>query len=190
MTDRITRGDIVDTALALLAKGGFPALAMRQIAGALDVQQSALYWHFDNKQLLLAALADRIVADVDAPSDTAPGDWRARVTALATALRAAVLRYPDGAELVATAIAFRLGGDQPARRLATELTRAGHTVDDAEVAASVLVHFTLGYTTDEQQYRQAAALGALDGDATVTESFDERFARGVHLILAGTDQLR
>jgi hypothetical protein len=98
-----------------------------------------------------------------------------------------LLRYPDGAELVASAIAFRLGGDQPARQFAKELMHGGHPSEIAEVAASVLVHFTLGCTTDEQQYRQAAALGAVVDDADVVESFDQRFTQGLRLIVAGIE---
>lgn len=189
MADRITRNDIVDAALVLLAAGGLPALAMRRIADALDVQQSALYWHFANKQQLLAAVADRVVEsaygeemrerDLDA--------WPHCVTSLACGLRSVLLCYPDGAELVATAIAFRLGGGQVARNFTEVLMQTGLNVDVAESAASVLVHFTLGYTTDEQQYQQAAALGAVEGEADNRETADERFARGLRLIVAGIE---
>jgi len=65
MTDRITQEDIVRVCLTLLAAGGLHALAMRRIAGELGIQQSALYWHFDNKQQLLAAVADEIVSPVE-----------------------------------------------------------------------------------------------------------------------------
>jgi TetR/AcrR family transcriptional regulator, tetracycline repressor protein len=197
MTDRVTQGDIVDTALALLAAGGLHALAMRRIAAELGVQQSALYWHFDNKQQLLAAVADRIVAPVEADTGR---NWRRRVETLASRLRTELLRFPDGAELVATTIAFRLGAHQPSRQLAAELERAGLSAADAKVAASVLLHFVLGYTTDEQQHHQAAALGAIErdqghaghaghaggvGEPGAGASADDRFLAGVRLIVAG-----
>lgn len=196
MIDRITRADIVDASLGLLAEGGLPALAMRRIAATLGVQQSALYWHFDSKQRLLAAVADRIVAAIDdidvenAGTDDGgtAADRRMDVTTLTARLRTELLRYRDGAELVASAIAFRLGGALPARRLTEALLRAGVDADDAEAAASVLMHFTLGHTTDEQQYRQAAALGAVETDADVAESFDDTFVRGLRLIVSGIER--
>lgn len=187
MTDRVTPEDIVRTALGLLAVGGLHALAMRRIASELGVQQSALYWHFDNKQQLLAAVADRVVAPVEA--DTGP-DWRQRIEALAVRLRTALLRYPDGAELVATTVAFRLGAQRPLRQFTDELSQAGLSGPDAEVAAAVLLHFVLGYTTDEQQHRQAAALGAIDREVAGPEgarSVDDRFLGGVRLIVAGVE---
>jgi TetR/AcrR family tetracycline transcriptional repressor len=57
----------------------------------------------------------------------------------------------------------------------------------APSAATVVLHFLLGYVMDEQQHRQAAALGAIErstDDPTGTWS-DERFARGLELIVSG-----
>lgn len=186
MTDPITPPDIVDVALKLLADGGLHALAMRLIASELGVQQSALYWHFDNKQQLLAAVADQIVTPVSTPADVG---WSTRIEALATGLRSELLRYPDGAELVATTYAFRLGARQPFHQFTNELAAGGLALDDAEIAASVLLHFVLGYVTDEQQHDQAAALGAIKhtNDDNVTTSADDRFDRALHLIVAGID---
>lgn len=186
MTDRVTPAEIVDAAIGLLALGGLHALGMRRIASELGIQQSALYWHFDNKQQLLAAVADRVLAGVEAPSDD---DRSQRIEGLASRLRAALLRYPDGAELVGTTFAFRLGARQPFRELTGELERAGLARGDAEVAASVVVHFVIGYTTDEQQHHQAAALGAIDraSDEHPWPSADDHFTRGLRIIIAGVE---
>lgn len=190
MPDKITPDDIVGVALELLGRGGLHALAMRRIASELGVQQSALYWHFDDKQHLLAAVADELVAPVEGSRS---GDWRVRVETLGVRLRRELLRYPDGAELVATAFAFRLGGRRPFRQFADELARCGSSAEDADIAARVLVHFVLGFVTDEQQHRQATALGAIE-DRRASERdapADERFAQGLRLIVAGVDaQLR
>ncbi len=185
MTGSLTRAGIVDVALELLADGGLHALAMRRIATELGVQQSALYWHFENKQQLLGAVADRIVAPIARP---AAGDRSARIETLGSRLREELLRYPDGAELAASAYAFRLGAQQPFQRFADELVDGGLTLDDAEAAASVLVHFVFGYTADEQQRRQAAALGAIEHDhASDATTVADRFSRGLRLILRGVD---
>lgn len=187
MTDRISRDDIVRVAVALLESGGLHALAMRRIATELGVQQSALYWHVENKQALLAAVADRILEPVAAPDD---GDPVLRVASLASSLRAELLRYPDGADVVATAAAFRLGAQRPFQLFVAELATLGLGTDRAEVAASVLVHFVLGFTHDEQQHRQAALLGAIASDPPEVTSADERFLAGVRLIVAGATSHR
>jgi len=46
----------------LLDELGLPDLTMRRLASTLEVQPSALYWHFPNKQALLASVADQIIA--------------------------------------------------------------------------------------------------------------------------------
>ncbi|MFV0523723.1 MAG: TetR family transcriptional regulator [Acidimicrobiales bacterium] len=189
MSERITRNDVVAAARSLLEAGGLHALAMRRIADDLGVQQSALYWHFENKQALLAAVADEILAGVAPSPDPA---WDRRILGLALGLRDQLLRYPDGAELVASAFAFRLGAREPFTRFAEELSAAGLDPDEAGTAASVLLHFVLGFTTNEQQHHQAAELGAIDDEdtdpgGTGRQFTRDRFERGVELILAGIE---
>ncbi|MCW4601325.1 TetR/AcrR family transcriptional regulator [Janibacter hoylei] len=58
----LSHGRIVATALGLLTRVGLPDLTMRAIGTELGVQQSALYHHFANKQTLLGAVADAILA--------------------------------------------------------------------------------------------------------------------------------
>lgn len=188
MTDKIRPDDVVRVALDLLGRGGLHALAMRRIASELGVQQSALYWHFDDKQHLLAAVADALVAPVEGPRR---GAWQARIETLGSDLRRELLRFPDGAELVATTFAFRLGAQRPLRQFADELARCGLSLDDADMAARVLLHFILGHVTDEQQHQQAAALGAIEPPPTTEPdgTADERFGIGLRLIVAGIESL-
>ncbi len=159
MAGRILREDILRAATTILDRGGLPSLAMRRIAAELDVQQSALYWHFRSKQELLGALADHLLAAVRLP---AGDDWAARLTTFSVRLRAALLSHTDGAELVATAYAFGLGAGRLHTAYLEVLGRAGLTGTDADTAASVLLHYVLGSTTSEQQQRQATDLGAID----------------------------
>ncbi|TWP39053.1 TetR family transcriptional regulator [Leekyejoonella antrihumi] len=185
MAGRILRADILRVAIELLDRGGLPALVMRRIAAELDVQQSALYWHFRNKQELLAALADQIIDAVAAPTSTG---WPSRLEELCGNLRAELLEHKDGADLVATAFAFRLGAGEAIRRFEGELDRAGLSTQEAQTAASVLLHYVLGYTTNEQQHRQAADLGALDPQSMPhdrTPFGTEDFLRGVRLVVRG-----
>lgn len=187
MAGTITRMDILSAARSLLDSGGLPALAMRRIAAEIGVQQSALYWHFNSKQELLAGLADHILDQVAAVEGE---KWQARITDLSLSLRSALLEHKDGAELVSTAFAFKLGSKALLRSFVDELSRAGLVAEEAETAASVLLHFVLGYTTNEQQHWQAASLGAIDGEDTSNDGLGrqfstDRFVRGVALILAG-----
>jgi AcrR family transcriptional regulator len=59
---RYNKSDVLEAALKLLDELGLPDLTMRKLAASLDVQPSALYWHYPNKQTLLAEVSDTIVA--------------------------------------------------------------------------------------------------------------------------------
>jgi AcrR family transcriptional regulator len=171
--------DVVEHALEVLDRHGLADLSMRRLAADLGVQPSALYWHFANKQALLAAVADEILRRGRRPVPA--GTWDVQVTAEAHALRDAMLAYRDGAELVATALAFGLGDADPAGRLVELL----HELGDnrlARVAATTLLHFVLGHVTDEQMNLQASSIGAIEDDPLDRA---DTFATGLGIVVAG-----
>lgn len=76
----MNRQDVLVQAVETLDTYGFADLSMRRLASSLGVQPGALYWHFANKQSLLLAIAEVILADLPngtegatAPSDTQGG---------------------------------------------------------------------------------------------------------------------
>lgn len=158
-TGRHDREHIVGVALELLDRYGLPDLTMRRLATELAVQPSALYWHFESKQDLLAAVSDRILARVP---DPLPGG---RLSAVAYAIRDALLAYRDGAEVVMSSAALRPG---PSR--AEDALRAALPEDlpDAAIAAAALLQFILGHTTLVQQRMHGESHGA----ASTTDAFD------------------
>ena len=86
---RYHRGDVVDRALVVLDGYGLADLTMRRLGGELGVQPSALYHHFPNKQSLLAAVADELLER--GRRTPRPSGWDARVEAVCTELRDAML---------------------------------------------------------------------------------------------------
>ena len=160
---------IVDATLALLDEFGLPDLSMRRVAGALGVQPSALYWHVENKQTLLAALSDRIVDAAPPGSGIAETAW---------SLRAALLAHRDGAEVVVSRTALGLGSGSLEHRLRDACASAGS--EDPDRDATVLTQFLLGHCYLVQQRMQAAAIGAYDADpAQVAEATRADFAAGL-----------
>lgn len=197
---RHTRDDVARTALRILDDHGLPDLTMRRLAAALDVQPSALYWHFPNKQSLLAELADRIVAGPAAPP--APDDeWTDALRTEAAALRDALLAYRDGAEVVASTLALGLGSGVALDRLAGAVARGGFDEATARRAATALLHFVLGHVSHEQQRLQYDSLGVLadpadpvaagaDGGSGRADDPATDFAFGVDLFAGGLELLR
>ena len=170
------RSDIVGHALEVLDRHGLADLSMRRLAADLGVQPSALYWHFDNKQVLLAAVADEVLCRGRRPVPA--GTWDVQVTAEAHALRDGMLAYRDGAELVATALAFGLVTADPAARLVEML---GDT-PVARVAATTILHFVLGHVNEEQMNVQAASAGAIVDDPLTRA---DTFSTGLGIVVAG-----
>lgn len=198
---RHTRDDVAETALRILDDYGLPDLTMRRLASALDVQASALYWHFPNKQTLLAELADRIVARTatvpaaaTVQAEAAGARWPERVRAEAAALRDALLAYRDGAEVVASTYALGLGSSPAQRLLTVAVAEGGFDDATARRAATALLHFVLGHVSHEQQRMQYDSIGVLaTGEAT--DPLDEAdsaeaFAFGVDLLVGGLELSR
>lgn len=188
---------MVDAALRILDDLGLPDLSMRRLASSLDVQPSALYWHFPNKQTLLAELADRIVATRRAPAAPggleSPGDWQEGVRAEAAALRDALLAYRDGAEVVSSTLALGLGSPATVERLVDAVARGGFDAETSRRAATALLHFVLGHVSHEQQRLQYDSLGVLaDAQASPLDEDDPAaaFAFGVGLLVGGLELSR
>jgi AcrR family transcriptional regulator len=180
---RYHRSDIVERAVGVLDMYGLPDLSMRRIASELGLQPSALYHHFASKQALLAAVADELLARGTKPDVTA-GAWDERVVALSNELRDAMLAYRDGAELIATVLAFGLGARAPVERLTEAIRSAGFDDEFAGSAAITIVYFVFGHVSDEQTHLQANSVGAID-EAPLAVRGSESFALGLALILDG-----
>lgn len=174
---RHRREDVVDRALALLREFGLPDLTMRRLGAELGVQPSAIYHHFPNKQALLGAVADRIVGVADL---TGSGDWRQQVGDICRTTRMSVLAVPDGADVVATMWSYGLGGQAPYDALVSLLGEAGFAGGPARTAARTLLHYVYGHAINEQAYRQASQLGAIE-PVPVADDFDA----GLELVLTG-----
>ncbi|MEB3021880.1 TetR/AcrR family transcriptional regulator C-terminal domain-containing protein [[Mycobacterium] crassicus] len=157
---QLHKPDVVAAAATILDNYGIADLSMRRLARELNVSPSALYWHFANKQQLLGAVADLVLAA--ACADPGAGSWQWRIQSVCERLRDALLSHTDGAELVSASLAAgqsRAAADIVAR-LAESAAAAGIHPDQAVLAARTVVHYVLGFTADEQSRLQWDAAGA------------------------------
>jgi TetR/AcrR family tetracycline transcriptional repressor len=184
---RHSRDDVAEAALRILDEYGLPDLTMRRLASALDVQPSALYWHFRDKQTLIAEVAERI-ADRARPR-TDPGlGWAEATTAEAFGLRDALLAYRDGAEVVSSTFALGLGASTPLTRLRVAIER-GFDGETSVRTAAALLHFVLGHVSHEQQRLQYDSMGVVSAEETPVPTGDhDAFAFGVALFIDGLRQ--
>ncbi len=174
------RRDVVDTALGILGRLGLPDLTMRRLGTELGVQQSAIYHHFANKQELLGAVADEILAR-GPHRDLGDGiDWLEVVRATCTDVRVAVLAVSDGADVVSSMFAFGFGGAEAYDRLLKAMAGSGLPEGLPPIAARTLLHYVYGHAVAQQAAEQAARLGAIDAG-----ELPDDFGAGLEFVLAG-----
>ena len=197
----LQREKIVQVALNLLNEVGLDGLTMRRLADHLDVQVAALYWHFKNKQELLNAMADAMLAgcDRDIP-DTE--DWTQRLQALAQKLRQTLLAYRDGARVFAGTHVAGENTLRCAEILYCTLYQAGYQPSSVFGAGWTIGYYVIGFTIEEQAFLSSVDTAqrnllarALPNPEFPTLSmlqlffedwdFDARFKYGLGLIIEG-----
>lgn len=180
---QLHKRDVVAAAAAILDTYGIADLTMRRLARQLDITPGALYWHFTDKQQLLGAVADRVLAPACPEPDA--GGWRRRIEVSCQRLRDALLSHTDGAELVSASFAAGRSAAIAAivARLASAAAAAGVDPERAELAARSIMYYVLGFTADEQSRLQWDASGATQVAAATDPGGD--FAFGLSLLIDG-----
>ncbi len=180
--DRVSnsRTDVLRAARDILREHSLADLSMRRLATELGVRPNALYWHFPNKQTLLAALADDILGAVTIPATDLRWDERLRL--LATGMRAALLEVPDSAEVVSSSWASGLS----TKAIAADIVAAGHagglSLRDAEAVSVAICQLVIGLTIEEQTRAQMERLGVIEPSG---RDFTGEFVDGLTIILDG-----
>jgi TetR/AcrR family tetracycline transcriptional repressor len=94
----LSKAAIVERALTVMDVEGPDAVTIRRIALEFGVTPMALYWHVANKEELLAAMGDALLAGVVPPPATGP--WSAQLRAVVMTLIENLSQHPAAAELV------------------------------------------------------------------------------------------
>lgn len=174
------RADILGAARDVLTQHSLADLTMRRLATEVGVRPNALYWHFPNKQTLLAALADDILDGIAAPDPDLP--WHQRLAMLATGMRAALLAVPDSAEVVSSSWASGLARKTVAENIAAHAAGGGLGVRDAHAVATAICQLVIGLTIEEQTRSQMERLGVTGPSG---RDFTAEFTDGLSVILDG-----
>lgn len=200
----LKREIVVQAALNLLNEVGLEGLTMRRLAEHLGVQVAALYWHFKNKQELLNAMADAMLADWgrDLPDDE---DWAHRLQAGVQDLRRCLLAYRDGARVFAGTYVAEENTLRGAESFFKILVQSGCPPASILDAGWTICYYVIGLTIEEQSFHtsvnaayQRVLAAALPSPQYPTLSmfqpylenydFDARFNYGLNLIIEGLRQ--
>jgi TetR/AcrR family tetracycline transcriptional repressor len=195
------RADVVDGAVELLDAEGLDGLTTRKLGASLNVDGSALYRHFPNKEALLEAIADRLVESID--RSLPEGPWDEQLAVLAGRLREALLAHRDGARVVAGTYVTGPNTLLVGNVIFEILQRAGFPPERAGWIVFALNYYVLGHTIEEQAQAELAASRAWKAKLTemvdradnsyiataVTATFDadpvDRFTYGLQAFLDG-----
>ncbi|MGC4934854.1 TetR/AcrR family transcriptional regulator [Gordonia sp. DT30] len=175
-----SRADILAAARDVLTQHSLADLTMRRLASEVGVRPNALYWHFPNKQTLLAALADDILGALARPDPGLP--WDQRLEVLATGMRAALLSVPDSAEVVSSSWASGLSDRAVADDVAAIATTGGLDLYGARAVATAVCQVVIGLTIEEQTRAQMERLGVT---GPTERDFTAEFTDALAVIIDG-----
>jgi len=156
----LTRERIVETAAELIDSEGLDAVSTRRLAAELGVRGPSLYNHFPNKDAILDAVADGIIADVDIECFTTH-DWPDALRVWGRSYRAALAAHPHIVPYLARGPGRRPRALAMADAVYGGLVRAGWPPARAThigalmrylVAGSALGSFARGFASDPAIY--------------------------------------
>ncbi|MFF2495700.1 TetR/AcrR family transcriptional regulator [Agromyces sp. NPDC058064] len=148
----VSQSDIVDAAFEILEEKGVAAVSVRGVAGALGLTPTAMYTYFASKNALLQAMVEQLLTGV---ADASAPDWRARVVAVALALRAKLAEHSGSIVLVTSGPLDGPNALSLAERLIESFVEAGLSVDDAARAGHAVRAVVVGQSALEAARRTA-----------------------------------
>ena len=183
---KIDRAVVVREALALLDEVGFDGVSTRAVARRLGVEQPSLYWHFKNKQELLAAMAAAALERHDElPLPQAGDDWKAWFLENYRSFRGALLAHRDGARLHAGSVPDGASRERLLQKFAF-LVDAGVAESDAIAGMLAASRFTVGSALEQQADPDAdEATAPAAGEHPTVPTHDQAFEAGLLMLLTG-----
>jgi AcrR family transcriptional regulator len=206
----VGREPVARAALKLLDREGLEGFTLRKVAAEIGVQAPTLYWRFRSKQDLVDEMATQVLLDVGAELGKAPlpSAWPDLTRLVARSLRAMLLRYRDGARMVA---GTRVRSTEVYRIMEASLrvfADQGVPPDEAALCFKTVTDFVIGFTIEQQAvvsktgertpgYEAGAREAAIDPELyplsrsiglAMFTNYDQMFERGLDLIIAGFAQ--
>lgn len=195
---KIQPDDIVDVATGLIDRDGVDQFSMRALADAMGVRPMAFYTHFENRDALLDAVAERFLRSADLPAYDGVS-WERFVIGFGEALRDAWTAHP---RLLAVAAA-RPAPDSAVAELVNAfvatLVSAGFTHELAHSAWHAVQNHVIGEVNQEAAWRPQRSAWRREPEVKVARTTDDpslaavlaacdpaaEFRVGLELIVAG-----
>lgn len=146
----LTQERVLRAALDLADQQGLAQLSMRSLGAALGVQAMSLYNHVANKDALLDGIVDRVVSEIQVPSQAVP--WRMAMHQRAVSAHTVLLRHPWACGLLMSRV--NVG---PAMLRYVDATigclhRAGFSLPMVDHAWNAMDSFIYGFTLQKLNF--------------------------------------
>jgi AcrR family transcriptional regulator len=141
----LTRDLIARESLRLLDEGGQDAFSMPRLGRALGTDQTAVYRHFANKDGLVLAVAELLLAEVIEGYVALPC-WRQSLLDLGNRIRAVFLAHPAAAAITAPRTTRGPEEMKAVDAFLEAVLRAGFTGEDAALYYRVVVDLCLSWS--------------------------------------------
>lgn len=142
----LSRELIVNRAIELADREGTASLSMRKLAQSLNADPMSLYRYVSDKDDLLGAMVDLVVAGIEV--DLPDGPWHERMRRLILAARSQATRHPWSARIIEGRAEPTASGLVHLNRVVGIMRDGGFTVDLAHHALHVLGSRVLGFSQD------------------------------------------
>jgi TetR/AcrR family transcriptional regulator, tetracycline repressor protein len=159
---RLTRDAVLDACVELIAAEG-DHFTLGRLGQRLGVDATAVYRHFRDKDELLRAAGDRILAEITTDLAAPPDDWRAVIVELCTRLRAVHMAHPSIAALARSGPPLSSHEFDLTELMLNALAAAGLDPAPAALAYHALIELTVGSASLD------ASVSALDAAARARE---------------------
>jgi AcrR family transcriptional regulator len=141
--DTLTREKIVKAAIELLDSDGLEGLNIRALGTRLGSAATAIYWHVDSKDNLIALAADQAWNEIALPDLTAVG-WRDAAMTMAVGLHAMLTRHPWLVQAFGSFLLFSPGKARHDDHTLAIYETAGFSGPQADQASAAVFTFVLG----------------------------------------------
>lgn len=184
---KIDRAAVVWEALELLDEVGLDGVSTRAVARRLGVEQPSLYWHFKNKQELLAAMAAAALQRHDElPLPQVGDDWKSWFLENYRSFRGALLAHRDGARLHAGSVPDGASRERLLQKFAF-LIEAGVAEQDAITGMLAASRFTVGSALEQQADPDPDEASPEAVEQPVAPTHEQAFEAGLLMLLTGLE---
>ena len=195
-----SREEFVDAAIRIVDAEGLEALTLRRLGADVGVSFTAMYTYFATREDLVAALVDRLTAEVVSEVIPRGEAIRDQLIAISLSARRVLARHPRLAAVYVADQSDVSDSNQATLVVAGLLEQAGLSGRELTIAYRIIESYVFGASIFDygaapehlaiRRRRYVAAnhpdfKAVAKSDKSVGEHNDEAFERGLELILTG-----